>query len=220
IRYCRDQMMPAIARDMLEKYNVPSFLYGDFNKEHTLWETYPAEARYGTTYIGLRGRISVLSEGYSYAPYRTRVLGTRDFVRSILEYAADNHAAIQSLLQRVDAETIAGKDATVAIRSEAIAAPQKVKAAGFVEETHDGKTVATSQPCDYDIELRTHFKPTLTVTRPFAYVLPPSAPRAIEKLMQHGIQLEELTEPLTTSADTYHIDSVRYANNPFQGHKT
>jgi dipeptidyl-peptidase-4 len=219
VHYCRDQMMPAIARDMLRKYDVPSFIYGDFNRDHTAWETYPAEARYGTTYLGLRGRISVLSEGYSYAPYRTRVLGTRDFVKSILEYAADNREAIQAVLKQVDAETIAGNDRTVAIRSEAIAAPQKVKAAGFAEELRDGKSVPTSQPQDYEIELRTHFKSTLTVTRPFAYILPPTATRAIQKLAQHGALVEELTEPLTADAETYHIDSVRFANNPFQGHK-
>jgi hypothetical protein len=220
IRYCRDDMMPAITREMLRKYEVPAFVYGDFNREHTVWESYPAEARYGTTYVGLRGRISILSEGYSYAPYRTRVLGTRDFVKSILEYAADNREAIRSVLKRVDADTIAGSAARVAIRSEAIAAPENVKAAGFVHETRDGKSVPTSQPRDYEVELRTHFKPTLNVTRPFAYVLPRTAIRAIDKLVQHGVQLEELAEPLTTDAEVYRIESVRYANNPFQGHKT
>ena len=66
---------------------MKSFYYGNFNREHTQWASYPAEARYGTTYVGLRNRLSVLSEAYSYAPYKTRVLATRDFVRECLETA-------------------------------------------------------------------------------------------------------------------------------------
>lgn len=220
VRYCRDDMMPAIARDLLRKYDVPSFVYGDFNRDHTIWETYPAEARYGTTYVGLRGRISVLSEGYSYAPYRTRVLGTRDFVKSILEYATDNRDAIRALLRRVDLVTSAANMDVIGIRSEPRGFAAKVKAAGFIEETRDGKNIPTSQPHDYEIELRTLFSPTLTVTRPFAYILSSTNMRAAEKLMQHGIQVEALTESLSADTEAYRINSVRFANNPFQGHKT
>ena len=77
---------------------MKAFYYGNFNRDHTQWTTYPAEARYGTTYVGLRNRLSVLSEAYSYAPYKTRVLATRDFVRECLETAASHKAEIIKLL--------------------------------------------------------------------------------------------------------------------------
>src|SRR6185436_19663193 len=40
----------------------------------------------------------------------------------------------------------------------------------------------------------------------------------IEKLLQHGIAVEELTEPLTTEVESFLIDSVKKAARPFQGH--
>ncbi len=224
LRYCRDEMMPAINKRMLEKYAVPSFVYGDFNRDHSRWETYPAQGRYGTTYFGLRGRISILSEGYSYAEYKTRVLGTRDFVRSILEYARENRKSIREMLARVDRRAVAAAPAEmarkIALRTEAVAAPRKVPAAGFVEEKQGDRTVATSQPRDYDVELWTHFRATLEVERPFAYVLPANASAAIDKLREHGVSLERLAADVELDVETDGIQSARFANDPFQGHKT
>ena len=40
----------------------------------------------------------------------------------------------------------------------------------------------------------------------------------IEKLLQHGIAVEELTQPLTTEVESFVIDSVKKAGRPFQGH--
>ena len=48
------------------------------------WETVPATPRYGTQYVGLRNRIAILSESYIYAPFKDRVLASRDFVRTML----------------------------------------------------------------------------------------------------------------------------------------
>ncbi|MBI5863252.1 MAG: M14 family metallopeptidase [Planctomycetes bacterium] len=223
IRWCRDEMMPAIARDMLAKYQVPSFVYGDFNLAHTKWETYPAQARYSTSYVGLRGRISVLSEGYSYATYKTRVLGTRDFVKSILEFAAANREAIRTRLADVDRETIAAAAATprndIALRSEVIAAPQKTPAAGFIEELQNGHSKPTSQPYDYNVELWTHYKPTVSVPRPFAYAIPTGETRVIEKLRQHGVEIAELSGSVECPVEVFSIETAKHSLMPFQGHK-
>ena len=35
--------------------------YGNFNRDRTKWETYPATPRYGVQYLALRGKVGVLS---------------------------------------------------------------------------------------------------------------------------------------------------------------
>ncbi|MFY9608894.1 MAG: hypothetical protein WAU45_09810 [Blastocatellia bacterium] len=42
----------------------------------------------------------------------------------------------------------------------------------------------------------------------------------IEKLLQHGIAVEELTEPLTIEVESFVIGSVKRAARLFQGHTT
>ena len=88
---------PAIARIARQRSGIETFVYGDFDAGHQRWESYPATARFGTSYVGLRSRLTILTEGYSYAPYRYRVLATRDFVRASLEFIREHRAAIRGL---------------------------------------------------------------------------------------------------------------------------
>lgn len=222
IRYCRDELLPGIQRAMRVNYRRASFVYGDFNREHTRWETYPSLARYGTSYVGLRGRISILSEGYSYASYEERVLGTRDFVKACLEYAAANKRRIRSLLAEVDARTIErGRNPRpedlVTLRSRARPAPERALAAGYVEAQRDGRTYSTGVPKDYLVELWTHYESTLSVPRPFAYLVPPDLAGVHDNLVRHGVAVERLARDVLVEVEAYHIDGVTRANQAFQG---
>src|SRR6266702_526666 len=87
--FVRDQMLPALRRTLQDKYHEPIFDYG--NVETPLapqsWDTYAPLGWYGTNYVGLRGRMAILSEAYSHADFKTRVPGTHDFLVEILDYA-------------------------------------------------------------------------------------------------------------------------------------
>jgi dipeptidyl-peptidase-4 len=64
--------------------------YGNFSRDRTKWETYPATPRYGVQYFALRGRIGILSESYTYASFKDRVTASKAFVTACLEVAAAN----------------------------------------------------------------------------------------------------------------------------------
>ena len=140
--------------------------------------------RYGENH-DLR-RIGILSESYSYAPFKDRVTASREFVRAWLEYVAAHKDEIRKLL----AENKQGD--ALAVRTDS-AVLKKVTALGYEEETKNGRRVAlTDKPHDYDLELVTRVEPTERVTKPFAYVLPASFAAAVETLQRHGIAVEEL----------------------------
>src|SRR5262249_38074221 len=103
IAYVRDTMLADVGQRLKKRSGFESFFYGNFSRDRTRWETVPASPRYGIHYVGLRNRIAILSESYSYASYRDRVLASRDFVRSLLEYAADHKDKITSLLKEARA---------------------------------------------------------------------------------------------------------------------
>jgi len=98
VAFMRQTILPEVGAAFEKRTEWKSFFYGNFNRDHTQWTTYPAEGRYGTTYVGLRNRLSILSEAYAYASYQTRVLATRDFVRECLQTAASHKAEIVKLL--------------------------------------------------------------------------------------------------------------------------
>ena len=76
-----------------------TFWYGNFRNQDPDslaqgWETYDARPRFGTNWMGLRGQLAVLSEGYSNADFRTRVTATYDFVHEVLSLVAEQRAAV------------------------------------------------------------------------------------------------------------------------------
>jgi hypothetical protein len=234
IEFVRDTMFPAITRIANEKYGVPTFFYGDFDPKHTRWTTYPATARFSTSYMGLRNRISILSEAYSYAPYEQRVLGTRDFVKACLAYVAANKLKVKKLLTAVDVETTnAGNhpriEDLVTLRSRMVAGPRKVTVAGQVEKPAEikgnahqkrrSRTVSTGEPKDYEVELWNHFEAAHAVCRPFAYLIPGKLTGVLDMLRQHGVKLEVLGREKELAVEVYRIDSVVYDEREFQKHR-
>lgn len=103
VAYTRDTLLPGIAGLANERANLDTWYYGNFNRDRTRWEDYPAEPRYGINYAGLRNRLSILTESYSYAPYKDRVIAQRDYVGACLEFAAANHEDIARLIREADA---------------------------------------------------------------------------------------------------------------------
>jgi dipeptidyl aminopeptidase/acylaminoacyl peptidase len=221
--FVRDTMLPEVSRSLLESRGLRTFWYGNFSADRTRWETFGAEGRYLTNYVGLRNRIGILSEGYSYAPYRERVLGTRDFVRGCLEFAAANRAKIRALLAEADRAAVeAGRsprgDDLVALRSRPAAAPGRATVLGYEEERRDGRLVATDREREYDVALVDRFEAERSRARPWAYLLPPGHSAVVEVLQRHGIEVEELREDLEVDAEVYRVDAVTRAVRPFQGH--
>jgi dipeptidyl-peptidase 4 len=252
IEFVRDTMLPALTTRVKERAGLDTFWYGNFRGEwegeqgradrHTRWETYPDLPRYGVPYVGLRNRIGILTESYSYATYQERIEAQVAFVREVLSYAAENRAAIQKLIADADGRTTAagrraGAADEVPIRTKMVAAPEKATVLGYEEERRDGRVVSTGVEREYEVDLYTRFEAELTVTRPFAYII--SAPplriedlqstvvlpghpewitTVVHTLQRHGIKVEELREDLELEATVYGIEGVTKAMRPFQGH--
>ncbi len=213
IRAVRDVVLPDAGRRLEKATGHKAFFYGNFAKSHTVWESYPAQPRYGTQYVALRNRIGILVESYSYAPYKDRILASRAFVRACLDYTAEHADSLRKLLA-------AAKPAqNIALRQKMAPLPAPVDVLGFAEEKKDGKRVSTGRPHTYRVEHLNLSEATLTVPRPYAYLLPASYGKAVEVLQRHGIALEELREDIELDVEAYRIDRITRAPRPFQKHQ-
>jgi dipeptidyl aminopeptidase/acylaminoacyl peptidase len=212
VKGVRAGLLPDVGRRLEKATGDRSFFYGNFVKGHTLWEPYPALPRYGTQYAGLRHRLGILVESYSYAPYKDRILATRAFVRGCLDYAAEHREGIRKFLA-------AGKPPDkIALRHKLAPLPKPVSLLGFVEEKKDGKRVSTGRPHTYEVEHLGLTEATLTVPRPYAYLLPAKYHTAVEILQRHGITLEELREDIELDVEAYRIDQIVRAPKQYQKH--
>ncbi len=225
IRFARERMFPEIGEAYKKLRGENIFFYGNFEQDHTQWTTFPANPRFGTTYFGLRNRMSILSEAYSYVPFKTRVFATRDFARLSLEWAVEHRDELRKNLDLARESMVLNAqpnppEGRVAIRSKAKAFPGKIKALGYVEVLKDGKSVSTPTPRDYEVDLIQDFEATETVQSPYAYAILPGFPEAVANLRAHGIAVKTLDEPVRIPVESYRVDTIRRSERPYEGHHT
>ncbi len=218
--FMRDKMMPAVTKSLNAK-NVNTFYYGNFNRAHTRWTTYSQQPRFSTEYLGLRGRLGILSEAYSYISYRERIEASKAFAEACLDYSAENAAPIKQLVRDVDAQMIAsGKqprvDDKISLRSKLVAWPDKVTIDGYDQTSSE----TPKPPKDHEVDFYGKYESTLGVTRPYAYLLPFELSRVADRLRMHGLQLEQLTEDVQLEVEVYRAEKLTQAARPFQGHRT
>jgi hypothetical protein len=240
LSYHRNKMLPAITRAMLKHHKFRSYYYGNFPRftnlptpgEKTRWEAFTHQPRIGQNYYGLRNRLTILSEAYSYLTFKRRVEVTESFVEEIFKYSAANANEILQLTKRADEETVRKFSSSETIEQgvefEMRPLPKPVDIligeVVKVKNPRSGKDMTamvedkfkSMRMDDYGI-----FAAKRSVVAPRAYIFKPAKnmDQVVEKLVQHGIAVEELTAPLTSEVEVFTIRSVTRAQRAFQNHR-
>lgn len=203
VQAVRDGWLPAIGDAMEKETGYKSFTYGNFSADRKAWESYPASPRYGVQWLALSDRVGLLSESYSYAPYKDRVLASLAFARGICRYVADHAADVKKLV----AAARVPRD-RVALRAKPSSLGERT-VLGFDGDKH----------ADIKLTLLTGEEATTIVQRPAAYAIPESFKEAVETLRRHGIAVEELTEATEVDAQAYRVDKATQSETAYQKHK-
>jgi dipeptidyl-peptidase-4 len=211
VEFARDAMLPDVGKMLSKRSGYSANYYGNFDKKKSAWEPAPALPRYGTQYVGFRHRIGILCESYVYASYKDRVLASRDFILSCFEHAAQNKDKVRTLLK--DAEANAPKR-KLALRGKDV--PLKEITILGIE---GGKTAPPGTTKEHVVAYLGKCAATVSVERPFAYLVPASYVKVRENLMRHGIAVEELTADSELTVDVYRVDRITAAAKEFQKHK-
>ncbi|MEM9413011.1 MAG: M14 family metallopeptidase, partial [Planctomycetota bacterium] len=211
--FLRHKMMPEVTK-RLEKSGTDTFYYGNFSDDHTRWTTFGHEPRYSTEYVGLRGRLAILSEAYSYIPYKDRVFATKDFVSACLDYVTENSNSIQMLLNSVDQD----------LARLASTQPSRISMSldARVEKFNEKfvlKGYKHEQPFDYECDFIGKYVPTVTTPLPFAYVIPGNLIRPVDRLLMHGIEVGRLTTSIDCDVNVDTVKSMNRNERVFQKHK-
>ena len=236
--FTRDTLLPELRRRMRLVHRTEVFDYGNFvsqDSAHRGWYTYDHRPRFGTNYMGLRGRIAILSEAYSHDPFARRVGATYSFVYELLSLVAENGDDILDLSNEADRRatgwgTLPASSPAVPIRAAlpARAARREPVLVEQLERTSDTSTItepgvprglrrtgrvrATTMPV-YD-----RFTPTLGRRLPYAYAIGPEHEAAVRMLRLHGMVVERLDADLAAEVERFTVDSVVRAPRPFQRH--
>jgi len=106
--FARETFLPSVRRAMRTRHGLEVFDYGNFDSQAnpTRWATYDYKARMCWNYIGLRGRIGILSEAFAYAPFRNRVEATYHFVEEVLRFTSEHARVIREIRSATDRQIV------------------------------------------------------------------------------------------------------------------
>ncbi len=213
----RQTFFPEVTAAFKKQTGLNAFYYGNFNRggERKDWTSYPAEARYGTTYVGLRNRLSVLSRGLCLRPVQDAHPGHAR-LRARLPADGGRHkardpaaAGRQPRRQDRGHRPQQGRETElVAVRSRGQGGRRARDDPGLRREGGKRPPGPTDTPKDYTLQLVNDFEPAETVTRPYAYLVPAACREAVENLKRHGLELQELREDIELDVEVYKVDEL------------
>ena len=223
--FARDRLLPAIRERMRRRHRTETFWYGNFRNQDpdslaAGGETYDPRPRFGTNWMGLRGKIAVLSEGYSNAEFRTRVTATYDFVHEILSFLAESRSAVLAAVEAsrhrpadsVTVRSALGPPTLQDVLAE-ITRPAGEGDGGYARRIRSGLYKTIRMPV-FD-----RFVAVRREAMPAAYLLPARFGELAMLLRRQGIAVARLTRPWSGEAEEFAVDSV--AVGPlFEGHRT
>jgi len=121
----RDVLLPEITKNVKAKHGSDWFYYGGVSGtgEQRAWRSDAelAKPRYTSTYYGVRNILGLLTETYSYASFKTRILETYWFLEESLSYVATHGETVRDVVAKANAESIIGQQ--LAVRQQLVKAP-------------------------------------------------------------------------------------------------
>jgi hypothetical protein len=179
-------------------------------------------ARFGVNMIGLRNRLGILSETFSYLPFQDRIKAARRFVEEICNYAQMHSAEIIKATDDADRQSIVGRE--VGLRGRAVKSAEQVEI--LVTELTTEKNPYTGQMMRRRLDVRKpekmyqyiSFEPSETTIAPRVYLVP--ALRFVQdRLEAHGVTFSKLDQALVIKGEQFRIESSTQAEREYEGHR-
>jgi hypothetical protein len=230
--------LPALRQRMRERWSFEVFDYGNFMTATgdeaefkddpdavSGWRSFDHRPRFGNNYVGLRNRLAILSEAYSYADFPVRIAASKAFIIEILRMSAERGEQIGALCRRLDEETAAQAAAGVlfqATSAELVSRGVEPLLLRGVEKRPDPETgeevqVATGPRTTVEVPIFVRFEARAAKPVPRAYLFPPERGDIVGLLDAHGIRYEVLGETYTHLVQTFLLYDPGPLVEPFPG---
>jgi hypothetical protein len=184
--------------------------------------------RFSTGYVPLRNRPGILIETHMIKDYRSRVIGTYDFLRAALTEVNRTPDQLIRICREADQRTI---DAARAYNPSNLfpldfeltdqTAPFELKAFEYQTEQSDVsgdlRVIYGREPLDLTIPMYDTFRVTAAVAPPLQYIVPTQWTTVIEVLNAHGIRFRTLAEKSSIEVESYRFTNVQWPAGPFEG---
>jgi dipeptidyl-peptidase-4 len=229
--YLMDTMLPDITETLEKRYDMNTYLYGEFSGyPPESWYNYGDQPRFIVNYMGLRNRMAILSESFSHDPFEKRILSSRLFATEIIKYSNRHGREMTDIIESADDETIndviskagefeKGVDFEVTARDELIDLLVYEQVPVIDPETGEESYQLTDNIITVSgVELFNKYEPVKLSAFPGGYIFPAELTGVADKLIEHGINVEVLEEPVKVKGEDFVVTAFTKNSGEFQKH--
>ncbi len=250
VEFTKSRMLAPIRQAMSKAHNWRVYEYGNFapedgggrenarvdpaNPGNVTWRTFDHRPRFGNNYTGLRNRIAILSEAYSYLDFKGRVDVTEHFVEEIYRTVQANAKQIMTLTAQADRVFTApasakpvelGVDFSISSTGEQVEI--LVSDVTKVPNPKSGREMLNMGTTNTPVPMKEYitFTATRSVPMPLGWVIPknlagtPRLAAALDRLRWHGIRIQEFASDQQLAVERFTISEMTQAPRAFQGHQ-
>lgn len=232
VAFARQALFPAVTRAIRERDGWDLFFYGNLPgpeaRRETAspergWYTFDYRPRFNNNYVGLRNRVALLSEAYSYASFEDRIRVTLRFVEESLDHVYRNAGAVRRLVESADRRPVQGDTLPLRARLHRGARPLEILIGEVTEARHPytGRRMLQRRDVRRPEAMAdwSTFEGVEYERVPRAWFVPPHLAAVTDRLAAHGIRFTTLADSLTTMVERFRIDSTRTEERAFQNHR-
>lgn len=223
-QFLEEKMLPELYADMKQrKWEMIPYVDAPKETPDSGIVGFCDYGRYSTGFAALWNTIGFMPETHMLKPFKDRVWSTYHFMDVVIHFMARHIPEIREVRAKAWENTKNKSDFALdyamdqqkydTITFKGYAAKYKPSAvSGLPRLWYD-----RSEPYEKQIPYYNYFTPSITVSKPVAYILPQGWENVIERLKNNGVALKRLAKPVTLETETYFIRDFK-TRNAWEGH--
>ena len=180
--------------------------------------------RFATGYAALHNTIGFIGESHMLKSFHHRVYATYHLIRNLINITQKNAKELGSVKKQADEQVINQQEFTLnweldpekfdTILFKGFNAKYKISAVSGLNRLYYDQNARFEKP----IRLYNRYKPTIIVTKPFAYIVPQAWEKVIDLLKLNQVNMERLSADTLLDVEMYYLSDYKTSQRPFEGH--
>ena len=223
--YLHESLMPQLQDSLQVKNMIISPYVNVFNRTPEGGFTqFLDNARYSTGYATLFNTLGMMIETHMLKPYKDRVTGTYELMKSFITIIDRDAEKIKSLYTNANNDFSSGNSYPITWQVDS-SRTTTLSFNGYEAEMTKSNVTGksrlkydTTRPFNKPVTYYNYYKPINSVTIPEYYIIPRGYWNVVQVLRLSGIRVDRFQNDTIINAEVYQIDSYETARSAYEGH--
>lgn len=224
-KYLTGSMVPSLYKQMADKgYELIPYINSVEETPDAGITGFLEPARFSTGYAALHNSIGFMPETHMLKAYDKRVDATYKLLQTYIDIVVRDAQQIGMNKQQADQQVAAQKEFPLEWKLDT-SRYDSILFKGYTAKKKPSE-VSGADRLYYDrkapykkyIKQWNNFIPSVSITKPVAYIIPQAWGRVVELLKLNGVAVSQLAEDVKIPAELYYIKDYKTAGSPYEGH--